>query len=533
MPALAVLTGPLPKAGVVFVAVLAAAALLAQDPRARVRAISGAVILAPILLVAEIWNSPQLAFVHRHPLFALVGAALALGAVIALAVFMGRHPRVLPVLSVAALPFRVPVSTPGGTANLLVPLYLVVAAGAIAMILQALRTPAAKPARDPSIAENTLAPRTARGRAARAAQLGTARATRPGAAGWVERLLALYIVLYAVQAIYSPSFQTALQNMVFFYVPFALLYVLLSRLQWTPALVKLCFQVTVFLALVFAGIGFVEYATKTIFLNEKLVVANDLHTYFVVNSVFFDPNIFGRFLVLVMIGLATALLFESRPREQLGALASLGVLWAGLLLTISRSSQLALLLGLSVVAALRWQIQRAAIIAGTVLALGAVVIAISPTTFGLNQGVNGASSGRANLVTRGLHLFSERPLWGYGSGSFEHEYEAKYHGNAQTVSASHTIAVTIAAEQGLIGELAYLALIIAAIVRLVRGARSDPARVAFAAAFIALVFHTLLYADFLEDPFTWALLAVGSALAQASAARPRSRTRPRSSPAAA
>ena len=34
-----------------------------------------------------------------------------------------------------------------------------------------------------------------------------------------------------------------------------------------------------------------------------------------------------------------------------------------------------------------------------------------------------------------------------------------------------------------------------------------------AAAFIALVFHTMLYADFLEDPVTWALLGVGVALA--------------------
>jgi hypothetical protein len=34
-----------------------------------------------------------------------------------------------------------------------------------------------------------------------------------------------------------------------------------------------------------------------------------------------------------------------------------------------------------------------------------------------------------------------------------------------------------------------------------------------AAAFVALVFHTMLYADFLEDPVTWALLGIGVALA--------------------
>ena len=36
---------------------------------------------------------------------------------------------------------------------------------------------------------------------------------------------------------------------------------------------------------------------------------------------------------------------------------------------------------------------------------------------------------------------------------------------------------------------------------------------AIAAAFVALLFHTLLYADFLEDPITWTLLAIGVALA--------------------
>jgi hypothetical protein len=48
---------------------------------------------------------------------------------------------------------------------------------------------------------------------------------------------------------------------------------------------------------------------------------------------------------------------------------------------------------------------------------------------------------------------------------------------------------------------------------LLRGSRSDWTRAAVAAAFLALVFHTMLYADFLEDPVAWALLAVGAALA--------------------
>ena len=154
-------------------------------------------------------------------------------------------------------------------------------------------------------------------------------------------------------------------------------------------------------------------------------------------------------------------------------------------------------------------------------------VAISPTTFGLNQGLNGASSGRGGLVSGGLSLFADRPLWGYGSGSFVTEYRAPPpHDRATTLSASHTIPITIAAEQGLIGELVYLALVARrARVAAPAAPRGDPRRAAIGAAFVALLFHTLLYADFLEDPITWALLAIGVALARCPAPGPRTLSR--------
>jgi O-antigen ligase len=301
--------------------------------------------------------------------------------------------------------------------------------------------------------------------------------------------------------------------MVFFYVPFTLLFGLLRRLRWSPELLRTCLLVVVALALVFAAVGFAEYETKTLFLNPKLIAANDVHAYFTVNSVFFDPDIFGRFLALVMILLAAVLLYDERRREQIGATVVLAVLWVGLVLTLSRSSLGALLVGLGALAALRWKVWPVVLAVVVVVAVGTAAVLASPNTFGLNQGLNGASSGRANLVTGGINMFGDRPFWGYGSGSFVSEYRARHPGTAQTLSASHTIPVTIGAEQGLIGLLVYVALVLVALLALLRGARGDPARVAVAAAFLALVFHTLLYADFLEDPVTWALLGIGSALA--------------------
>ena len=43
------------------------------------------------------------------------------------------------------------------------------------------------------------------------------------------------------------------------------------------------------------------------------------------------------------------------------------------------------------------------------------------------------------------------------------------------------------------------------------------------AAFVALVVHTMIYAAFLEDPLTWALLGAGSAMAGWTTSRVRDR----------
>jgi O-antigen ligase len=485
--AFAVLSGPLPKLGVIVVAALAASAMLLVDARHRAWAMLGALLLAPVLLLADIWHSPQLSLVHRHPLPAAAGAAVALAALAGAALLIARRPRLLAPLAMLALPFRIPIDAGGTTFNLLVPLYFVVAAASLAWIVPTLRA------------------------------AGTARAHV--GVGWLERLLAASLVLYALQAIYSPGFEKALEQMVFFYVPFALLLALLWELGWDRALIARCLQVTVALAVLFASIGFVEYATKTLLLNPKLIAANDVHTYFTVNSVFFDPDIFGRYLALVLIMLAAVLLYDERPWMQIGVTVVLAVLWGGLILTLSRSSLVALLLGLATLLALRWRVKPVLVAAAAVIVIGAGAVAIAPKTFGLNQGLNGASSGRANLVTGGIELFGQRPLWGYGSGSFVDEYRAHNQGISTTLAASHTIPITIAAEQGVIGELLYGALVVAAILTLLRGARANPARAALAAAFLALLLHTVLYADFLEDPLTWTLLGIGGALAAADRAR--------------
>jgi O-antigen ligase len=489
MPPVLALAGPAPQVGAVVAVLLVACALVVGEPRRRALAMAGALGLAPVLLLADIWDSPQLDVVRDEPLAAALAALLALVAIAGLARLIARRPIALPLLAIAALPFRIPIEVGGSTSNLLVPLYLVIAAGTVATIVPQLRASA--------VDRGGWSP------------------------GWLERALAATIVLYGAQATYSQDFDKALQQISFFIVPFGLLLLLLAQVQWTPRLLRACFGLLVGLALVFSAIGYVEYATKHIFLNPKLIASNDLHTYFRTNSVFFDPNIYGRFLVVAMLAVAAATMRATRARSVGGGALVLAALWAGLVLTLSQSSLAALLAGLALLAVLQWGSRRTLLPAVGVAIAGAAIVLAAPSTFGLNvDDLDSSSGGRTPLVRGGLELFAERPVAGYGSGAFEHAYRRHERPRgAEAATASHTIPITIAAEQGVIGLLAYLALLAAALARLLRGAAGSPARAAIAAAFVALLVHTLVYAAFLEDPLTWALLGIGTALAARSPAR--------------
>jgi hypothetical protein len=479
--------------GIVIAAALAAAAILAPTSRGRAWAMLGALALTPVLLVLSIWETPQLELVREHTLPALAGAIVAAALVVVpLAFVFARRRTVLPLAALAALPFRVPVEAGGATANLLVPLYLVVVAGALAWAV----------------------PRIRRG----------GDFDPPRANGAMEWLLAGAMVLYTLQAGYSTSLEKALEQTVFFYVPFALLFAVLRDIDWSPRLLRAGFGVLVALALAFAAVGFVEYATRRLLLNPKVIASNELEEYFRVNSLFFDPNIYGRFLVLVMLALAAVLLWERRPRTVALAVAALVVLWGGLLLTLSQSSFAALLAGLFVLAALRYPAAKVLPSIVAMVVVGLVLVLAFPSALRLDLGntksLDDATSGRYELMRGGVELARDRPLFGWGSGSFPQQYlEHGFGARSDAVSASHTIPLTVAAEQGVIGLAVYLALLAAALSRLFRGARDDPYRAFVAAGFVAVVVHTWMYASFLEDPVVWTLLAVGAALAR----RPRHR----------
>ncbi|MEO8687659.1 MAG: O-antigen ligase family protein [Solirubrobacteraceae bacterium] len=481
-------------------ALAAACVLVLREPRSRAAAMPVALALAAgavgLLSASRIRDELS----ARAGLLA-VAAVVGVLFLLALAVLLHRRPALVVLFAIAALPFRIPAPTGhDDTANLLLPLYVVIAAACAAHVWRALRG-------EPEAGElEREDPRMRR----------------------LTQALALVVVVYALQALYSTDVEHAVKTLGFFAVPFAVLFRLLVEVRWSRRLLLQALGVIVALALLFAVVGFAEWATGRLLIsNEKVLAANDLKPYFRVNSLFFDPNVYGRFLALVMVVLAGVLLWAPARRDVTRVAVALALLWAALVLTLSESSFAALLVGLAVLAALRWKPWPVAGVCGGILVVALAAVALAPGALGVKTGsfssVNEASSGRAKLIRAGLNMARDRPLTGFGSGSFAERYRVREHVVSSRLSAeSHTIPVTIAAEQGLIGLAAYAFLLWTAFAVAFGGLRRTlrrrqagvvlVGRCVVAAAFCALLLHTFVYAAFLEDPLTWTLLAMAAAL---------------------
>lgn len=470
--------------GLLIAAAASAAAILLPPGRLRGVAMVLAMALFPVLIAGDQWHTAQIVDLRHDEGRIVALLAIAAAVIGALTYVFRRWPLLMPLAIIVALPFRVPLEAGGDTANLLVPLYLVIAAAVLVTVLRDWNDP-------PSV-------------------------HAPRALAWI---LAAAVVLYALQTLYSEDFSKGLQNVCFFFIPFTVAYRLLREVEWDRRLLTWAMVLLGIEASLFVLVGTVELATRSLFWNDQIIRSNEFHTYFRVNSVFWDPNVYGRYLALVAV-LATAAMLWARTRSNFWLLSGLlGVLWFGLVTTYSQSSFLALLAGLAVLAAIRWS-WRWTLVAVAVGTVGAALVILFAGGSGkiTSDRLNVDLSGRGSLVSGGLDLFSERPLWGYGSGSFQAAYRDHRENKDAPVIVSHTEPVTVAAEQGLIGLLVYFALVVVALWTMGRGlfgGRVNVARAAVLAAFVALLVHTLSYAGFFEDPITWVLLAVGASLAWA------------------
>jgi O-antigen ligase len=410
----------------------------------------------------------------RGELAAAIAGVIVIGPL--LAWLFKREPWLVAFLTLAFVPFRI-----GFLGHsLLVPLY-VVALGAAGLLLWELVE-------------------------------GDDRTRELGIASWP---LALYLIWIALSVTWSVNVHAAAIDLLAFYIPFTVLAVSIARLPWRQSRVRILYGELVAMALVFAMVGFYQYETKTIFENPKLNQSNIYEAIFRVNSVFFDPSIYGRFLVVAMI--ATAVLIvrgRLSLRAGLAALAFIAVSWLGLLISFSQSSFAALLVAVLALAAVVWRWKSLFALAAVIVVAVGIAVAQPKLMHALRHhttsGLNKATSGRATLIAVGIKIARAHPSHGVGLGGFEHAY-SKLEGKSPRKSASHNTPVTVAAEEGGPGLLIYFWLVGALLLAAFR--RIDHrtyGRLALAAglALLAIFVHSLAYNDFFEDPTTWGLIGL-------------------------
>jgi O-antigen ligase len=275
------------------------------------------------------------------------------------------------------------------------------------------------------------------------------------------------------------------------------------------------------MALVVAVIGIVQYETRNIFWNPKVRVDNAYAPsgwFYRVNSVFYDPSIYGRFLVIgILASLVVILRRRADPLWAVAAGLTIATTWAGLLPSFSQSSFLALLVAATLGAIVVWRWRSLVLVVGAAVALVLAGVA-SPQIRHRIEGKSSSSlsnvtSGRSTLVTTGIKVAAHHPVVGVGVGGFRRAYADLQHlkGKEPKAAASHTTPITVAAETGFPGLVLLLVLVGSAVAvafrRLGRGFDGD-ARLAFGLALSAILVHCIFYNALFEDPTFWGLLAL-------------------------
>jgi hypothetical protein len=345
---------------------------------------------------------------------------------------------------------------------------------------------------------------------------GDTRARELGPVAWP---LAAFVAWAGVSMLWSQDVRQGAIDLLFFYLPFGLLAIALARVAWSRLIaVGLLVEVAA-MAVVFAAIGIYQYETRDVFWNPKLLVSNAYAPFYRVNSVFWDPSIYGRFLVVAILALLVVVLFVRDRRYVLGATAAIAATWAGLYFSYSQSSFAALAAGVVIAAIFAWGRRGIVLAVATGLVVGAAALAVPSVrhdVFGTHG--KSATSGRGTLVRRGAHIAVHHPVAGVGLGGFKHAYAelAGLKGKEPNAAASHTTPVTVAAEGGIVGFGLYVWLLVAALGLAFRRffARDEAglAALAFGLVVAAIAVHSLFYNAFFEDATVWGAIGLAAAL---------------------
>ena len=464
--------GDLAQLAAVVGAVGAAILLLSRTRAGLLAGLAIAVTGEAMLAVALIPGRDLKLFVTPAThLAALLVGLLVIGA---LAWALVRYPAAVPIVLLAAAPFRISTSVGTQKAYLLDPLYVVLAATLIALVVRALR-----------------------------GHIGRA----------LPRLLAVpaaaFVLWAGISFLWTKDMRQGSIELLFFLFPFSALVVAVVKSpfrRWHPRALA---ATLVALATLFSAVSLFQRLTHGHLLASDVERANAYTTYFRVTSLFKDPSVFGRHVVIA-VGVLLVAIWLGRIRFWLGA-GLIAFLWAGLLFAYSQSSFAALFaVGVAVSFVLGGPKLRRVLVVGAAACVIAGAAFVAATA--VSDSARKATSGRTRLARVTWIVFEHHPLAGVGIGGqpAASKAEAKTRLSARR-DRSHTTPLTVAAELGLVGLLVYVALMAAATRLLFLLSRQRRALgLGASSVFLALFVHSLFYAGFFEDPIVWGVIGVAA-----------------------
>ena len=473
----------------------AALALLFVAPRRDLR-LAGLVAWAAgcIWLVYYLTPRGHLALLAAGGVVGLVLAAIG-------AALLQRWPWLLALAALACVPARFQVNIGSTQASLLAPMYGVVAAAALVLGWQLLR--------------------------------GDERSRELGPLAWP---LAAFVLWSGLTLAWSQDLRQGAIELLAFYLPFGLLAVCLARLPWQREWLGYAWALLAGMAVVFAAIGVYQYETRDIFWNPKVSVDNAYAPFYRVNSVFWDPSIYGRFLVVAILASLVLVVHGASRRVVAAATAAIVATFVGLVFSFSQSSFVALVVGVGIIAWFAWGRKTLALLG---VAASVVLIAALAMPSVRHHSLNSASGGRYKLVKNGIAIAAHHPVQGVGIGGFKKAYAKRtgLKGKEPKAAASHDTPVTVAAETGIVGLALFAWLLATAFMlafrRLLPGTFSGRVSLILGVVLAAIGVHSLFYNAFFEDPTVWGVFGLAPLAAVALARERVSATRPGIPPAAA
>jgi len=426
----------------------------------------------------------------------LVGAA----AVAAAAAILVRRPAFLPVAVLVAAPLRPPISFDSSSTFLiqiandgrlgrLLPLYFVLAAAAVALGWRTLRS-----------GEVRALPRT------------------------VALPAAAFFAFACCSLLWADDVEAGTNLLLFFTLPFVTLLATVARAEFPDWAPRALAAAAIALASLFAAVGLWQAATHKLFFYAPNLAASNANTeYFRVTSLFGDPSLYGRHVVLG-IGVALTLLATRRWRTW-PLIALLALMWAGLFFSYSQSSMIALLvmtLALALATGDRRLRLAVAVLAAGALLAGCAYVAVQVAD---GKSLNRVTSDRTERVQDATRVIEKHPIVGVGIGGQPRASRRLAHSDRPTPNfVSHTTPLTVFAELGVIGLALYAWLLAGATLLIVRlRGRDEALALALGVTLLGLFTHALFYSGFLEDPLTWLVIAIVAAYSMEPVPRRRRR----------